>query len=250
MDLTGHNIIMTGSCFATEVGARLIAGGCDVTLNPFGVQYNPASICAAFARLESGEHFVPEDVICRVDDASKGIRRYVSYHHHGSFARETPEEFLSYANESLDAACAAFAAADTCIITLGTAWVFRRASDGMVVSNCHKVAAREFRRELMSVDEIADILSDMVNRHPEKRWIFTVSPIRHLADTLHGNQISKSTLLLAIDQLQRRCRDVIYFPAYEIMIDELRDYRWYSTDNKTHPTSEAVDEIMRRFLAF
>lgn len=250
MDFEGRHILMTGSCFATEVGARLIADGFDVTLNPFGVQYNPASICAAFARLESGEHFTSGDVIRRVDDASKGIFRYVSYAHHGSFARETPEAFLADANVALDASASAFAAADIVIVTLGTAWVFRLASTGEVVSNCHKVPAREFRRELMGVEEITEILEAVVSRHPEKQWIFTVSPIRHIADTLHGNQISKSTLLLAIDALQKRCPQVVYFPSYEIMMDELRDYSWYSPDNKTHPTAEAVDIIYERLKRF
>lgn len=248
MDLRNRRIMMIGSCFATEVGARLIADGYDVTLNPFGVQYNPASICAAIERLESGEHFAELDVIRRVDDASKGIFRYVSYAHHGSFARETPEAFLADANAALDASAAAFAAADTVIITLGTAWVFRLASTGEVVSNCHKVPAREFRRELLSVSEIADILFAVVARHPEKQWIFTVSPIRHLADTLHGNQISKSTLLLAIDELQKRCPAAGYFPSYEIMMDELRDHSWYSPDNGTHPTAAAVDIIYQRLM--
>lgn len=241
---------MMGSCFATEVGQRLIADGCDVTLNPFGVLYNPASICSAIERLESGREFVAADVICRVDDAAKGIRRYVSYSHHGSFARETPEAFLADANASLKASAAAFAAADTVIITLGTAWVFRLAATGEVVGNCHKVPAREFRRELMGVDEIAALLAAVIARHPEKRWIFTVSPIRHLADTLHGNQISKSTLLLAIDSVQKRFPEVVYFPSFEIMMDELRDYSWYSPDNGTHPTSAAVDIIYDRLKRF
>lgn len=241
---------MMGSCFATEVGQRLIADGCDVTLNPFGVLYNPASICSAIERLESGKEFSEADVICRVDDAAKGIHRYVSYSHHGSFARPTPEEFLAVANASLKDAVARFAAADTCVITLGTAWVFRLAATGEVVGNCHKVPAREFRRELMGVDEIVALLAPVIARHPEKQWIFTVSPIRHLADTLHGNQISKSTLLLAIDELQKRFPKVIYFPSYEIMLDELRDYSWYSTENKTHPTAEAVDVIYERLKKF
>jgi len=250
MDFRNRHTLMMGSCFATEVGQRLIADGCDVMLNPFGVLYNPASICAAIERLESGAEFSAADVIRRVDDASKGIVRYVSYFHHGSFARETPEAFLEVANASLKEAAARFAAADTCVITFGTAWVFRLAANGTVVGNCHKVPAREFRRELMSVDEIAALLAPVIARHPEKRWIFTVSPIRHLADTLHGNQISKSTLLLAIDALQQRFPELVYFPSFEIMMDELRDYSWYSPDNRTHPTSAAVDIIYDRLKRF
>lgn len=254
MDLRGSHTLMTGSCFATEVGRRLLDEGCDILLNPFGVLYNPASIRNAVDRLDNPVPFSEDEVICRVDDASKGIRRYVSYSHHGSFARETPEAFLQDANAALQEAARFFASADTCIITLGTAWVFRLASTGEVVANCHKVPAREFRRELLSVEECAALLAPLVERHPEKRWIFTVSPIRHLADTAHGNQISKSTLLLAIDAIQRQFSDtpgrVLYFPAYEIMIDELRDYRWYAPENKTHPTAEAVEWILEKFKVF
>lgn len=258
MDLRSSHTLMTGSCFATEIGRRLQDEGCDVCLNPFGVLYNPASIASALERLETGEPFTEKDLIRRVDDASKGLVRYVSYHHHGSFARETPEAFLENANRALKEACAAFRRADTCIITLGTAWVFRLASTGEVVANCHKIPAREFRRELMCVEDIVGRLAPLLERHGDKRWIFTVSPIRHLADTAHGNQISKSTLLLAIDALQRRFspdqasgrQGVLYFPAYEIMIDELRDYSWYSPVNKTHPTAGAVEVILKYFREF
>ena len=258
MDLRGSHTLMTGSCFAAEIGRRLQDEGCDVCLNPFGVLYNPASIAAALERLETGEPFTERDVIRRVDDASKGLVRYVSYHHHGSFARETPEAFLENANMALEEASTAFWRADTCIITLGTAWVFRLASTGEVVANCHKIPAREFRRELMGIEDIVRRLSPLLERHGDKRWIFTVSPIRHLADTAHGNQISKSTLLLAIDALQRRFppdqasrrQGVLYFPAYEIMIDGLRDYSWYSPVNKTHPTAQAVEVIFKYFKEF
>lgn len=240
---------MIGSCFASEIGGRLQGEGYDITLNPFGPLYNPASIAAALQRLESGRPFTEGEVIRRVDDAARNIVRYVSFSHHGSFARETPEAFLENANASLRQAAEAFRKSDTCIITLGTAWIFRLISTSEVVGNCHKIPAREFRRELLSVTEVADLLSPVIARHREKRWIFTVSPIRHLADTAHGNQISKSTLLLAIDSLQKHfAGEVLYFPAYEIMIDELRDYSWYSPADKTHPGPEAVEIIFRRFL--
>ena len=236
-------ILMMGSCFSTEVGERLIAQGRDVTLNPFGILFNPASIASSLLRLESGRPFTPEDVIPREG-------QYVSFFHHGSFRRPTPEEFLENANSSLEKGVEAFAKADCIILTLGTAWVFRHIERNYIVSNCHKVPAREFSREFLSVEQIEELLSPIIERHPEKRWIFTVSPIRHMADGLHGNQLSKSTLIVAIDRIRKNFpSSVDYFPSYEIMMDELRDHSYY-IDGGNHPSPEAVDIIARRFGMF
>lgn len=244
-----NRIVMTGSCFSTEVGKRLKDAGYDICLNPFGILFNPASIAAAIERLENGENFTEKDVILRTDDASLGKFSYVSFSHHGSFARPTPDEFLKNVNESLAGARKFFLSADTVILTFGTAWVFTHISSGKVVANCHKIPSGEFSREMMDADRIASLYLPIVRRHPEKRWIFTVSPIRHPSDGLHGNQLSKATLLLAIEKIQRQCGgNTAYFPSYEIMIDELRDHRYYASDG-LHPSEEAVDIIFDKFIA-
>lgn len=240
---------MTGSCFSTEIGKHLIEDGFDVLLNPFGILFNPASIADSITRLESGRKFTYEDVIRRVDDASKGVFSYVSFSHHGSFARNTAELFLEDANAALNRAVEYFSEADTCILTFGTSWVFRHNADGKIVANCHKVPAREFTRELLTVEDITALYRPIITRHPEKRWILTVSPIRHTADGLHGNQVSKATLLLAEESLVREFSgQVEYFPSYEIMIDELRDHSYYAPDG-SHPTAEAVEHIYHRFIS-
>ena len=231
-----------GSCFADSIGALMQESGFDVTLNPFGVLYNPASIAQSFARLDSRQAFTDADVIC-----SEG--RYSSFWHHSRFSRLSPEEFLADANSALQAAADAFAAADVCVMTLGTSWVFRHLERDMIVSNCHKIVARQFRRERLLPEQSAQLLASVVERHPGKQWIFTVSPIRHLADGAHGNQISKASLLLAVDSLQGRFGNVHYFPAYEIMLDELRDYRFYE-ENMTHPSHLAVEYIFECFRQF
>lgn len=237
-----NKVLMMGSCFSTEVGTILVERGFDVTLNPFGILFNPASIASSLERLESGTPFSEADVIPREGS-------YVSFFHHGSFRRATPGEFLSDANESLARAVEVFASADTVILTLGTAWVFRHIAHGYIVSNCHKVPAKEFSREFLGIDETVSLLAPIISRHQDKRWIFTVSPIRHLADGAHGNQLSKSTLILAVDRLQKMFPDSVqYFPAYEIMMDELRDHSWY-VDGGTHPTPEAVSVIAEKFLS-
>ena len=240
---TDGKILMMGSCFSTEIGQRLIAQGRDVTLNPFGILFNPASIASSLQRLESGMPFTMQDVVSRDG-------QYVSFFHHGSFRRPTPEEFLENANFALEKGAKAFDKADCIILTLGTAWVFRHKERGYVVSNCHKVPSREFSREFLSVEQIEGLLSPIVERHQDKRWIFTVSPIRHMADGLHGNQLSKSTLIVAIDRIQKNHPDSVeYFPSYEIMMDSLRDHSYY-IGGGNHPSPEAVDIIARRFGIF
>ena len=141
---------------------------------------------------------------------------------------------------------------DMLIITLGTAWVYRLKEDGRVVGNCHKVPEREFQRQRLSVDEIVETFVALLLRlwavNPGARVLLTVSPVRHLKDTLHGNQLSKSTLLLAVDELCSRYPEQLhYFPAYEVVIDELRDYRFYA-DDMAHPSSQAVEYVWQRFV--
>ena len=233
-----------GSCFAAEIGERLAQSGIDISLNPFGTLYNPASIAAAVQRLVSAEPFTQADVIF-----SEPLGRYNSFWHHTSFSNPTAEGFLAAANQALAAACEAFAKAEVCLVTLGTAWVFRHLGTDRIVANCNKVPAKEFRRERLSVEESVRLLSEMVSAGKDKEWIFTVSPIRHLADGAYGNSLSKATLLLATEQLVKTFDNVHYFPAFEIMMDELRDYRFYA-DNMTHPSSQAAELIFMKFLDY
>jgi hypothetical protein len=179
-----------------------------------------------------------------------GAALVCSFSHHTSFARPTEEAFLEAANRSLEDAAAFWKDCNKVLVTLGT--VFCYLHDGAVVANCLKRPAAEFERAEMSLEQVTAVLRGIVLSSPGKDFIFTVSPIRHLSDGAHLNQISKSTLLLAVDALQRdpvvgqRCE---YFPAYEILMDELRDYRFYAED-MTHPTAQAADYIWERFLDY
>ena len=232
-------LMMMGSCFTTEIGQKLTEDGYNVTLNPFGILFNPASIASSIRRLENLQPFAETDVI--VSD-----NKFTSFFHHSSFSRSTAKEFLENANKSLEKSSQAFDEAKVIIITFGTAWVFQHVKKGIIVSNCHKIPAKEFLRKRLETSEIVKDFSEIITRYPQKEWIFTVSPIRHLADGCHGNQISKSTLLLAIDELQSQFSNVHYFPAYEIMMDELRDFSCYAEDT-VHPSSSAVEIIYDRF---
>ena len=239
-------IVILGSCFADNMGQKMVDLGFDVCLNPFGTIYNPVSVCNSVARLTSGIPFSKDECV----QMGAGAGLVCSFSHHTSFARRTEDEFLQVANASLKEASLQWKAASKVIITLGTAWIYEYTRSGETVSNCLKIEAKEFTRRRLSVRETATLLMNMIARHPEKEFMFTVSPIRHFKDGAHGNQISKSTLLLALDEVlakfPERCE---YFPAYEIVLDELRDYRFYAAD-MIHPSDQAVDYLWSRFVRF
>lgn len=239
-------IFVLGSCFADNMGQKMEDLGFDVCVNPFGTLYNPVSICNSVARLTSGIPFSKDECV----QMGAGAGLVCSFSHHTSFARRTEDEFLNVANASLKEASLWWKAATKVIITLGTAWIYEYLRSGETVSNCLKIDAKEFSRRRLSVRETATLLMNMIARHPEKEFMFTVSPIRHFKDGAHGNQISKSTLLLALDEVlakfPERCE---YFPAYEIVLDELRDYRFYAAD-MIHPSDQAVDYLWSRFVGF
>lgn len=239
-------IFVLGSCFADNIGGKMVDLGFDVCVNPFGTIYNPVSVCNSIARLTSGIPFTEDECV----PMGAGSDLICSFSHHTSFARRTDDEFLNVANACLEEASRRWKAATKVIITLGTAWIYEYTRSGEVVSNCLKINAKEFTRRRLTVRETTTLLMNMVARHPEKEFIFTVSPIRHLKDGAHGNQLSKSTLLLALDEViakfPERCE---YFPAYEIVLDELRDYRFYAAD-MIHPSDQAVDYLWSRFVRF
>lgn len=238
-------IMMLGSCFSDNIGKRLSELGFDVCVNPFGTLYNPASIASAVSRLVNGEHFTEKDCV----EIGAGCERVCSFSHHTSFSGTDAKEFLTKANDALDTASLFFRECNKVIITLGTSWCFRHIGTGSIVSNCLKHPAAEFQRERLEVQEIADLLKEIMNTDCGKRkeYIFTVSPIRHFKDGAHGNQLSKAGLLLGIDSVIGDHAD--YFPAYEIVMDELRDYRFYAED-MCHPTSQTTEYILERFLGW
>lgn len=239
-------ILMLGSCFSDNIGRQLADLGFDVCVNPFGTLYNPVSILQSMEMLAGSRLFGPEDCM----QIGAGDERWCSFSHHTSFARESVEEFLVHANESLTSARSFFTSCNKVIITLGTAWCFRNLASGRVVSNCLKRPAAEFVRERLSAAEVVSCLSRIAALCPGKEFIFTVSPIRHFKDGAHGNQVSKASLLLGVEDFICSCDMACdYFPAYEIMMDELRDYRFYAED-MCHPSAQAVEYIRERFLSW
>ena len=241
-----HPILSLGSCFASNVAERLARAKFCVTSSPTGILFNPESIASAIERFDAvgrGDR----GALPIAEDLSFDNGRWFSFDFHSDFSRTNAEETLSAMREAVTRGAAALQQAQTIIITFGTAFLYRLMRSGEVVANCHKQPHADFAREMMSVEEIASRYIALLNGPLcSKRVIFTVSPVRHLADGLEQNSLSKATLRVAIAEVMKACHNASYFPSYEIMTDELRDYRFYA-DDMAHPSTLAIDYIWQRF---
>lgn len=231
-------VVMIGSCFSEHIAERMRCAGFHVVSNPFGIMFNPASIAHTIERLTTAQMY-----------STEGLRlsgeRWVSLDFHGDFASRNAEEAVERMNRAVEQGAKALHQADTVVLTLGTAWVYRL--NGEVVANCHKLPAQMFSREMMSVDEIVALLGETIQKYlPSKRVVLTVSPVRHVADGLDANSLSKAVLRVAAANVAERLEQVSYFPSFEIMNDDLRDYRFYEAD-MVHPSSVAIDYIWERW---
>ena len=236
--------IMLGSCFAENIGDQLIKYKFDANINPFGVIYNPISVGNSLKILIENKEFCEEDLNFAND-------MWFSFSHHGRFSNTDLNFCLDSINTEIQKSSLDLANSDVLYITFGTSWVFELLDTGVIVSNCHKQAANEFHRYRLGVDEIVAYYKELIVSlslfNPNLKIVFTVSPIRHWKDGAHGNQLSKATLLLAIEQLVDLFEQVSYFPSYELVMDELRDYRFYGED-MLHMNSTSVNYIWSRFV--
>lgn len=243
----GQPLLSFGSCFSEHIGRRLAELGYDITVNPFGIQYNPLSIAYGLERLIQGKSYLEDELIHH-----SGL--YHSFDHHGSFSSVDASEALQKINSVYSLASSRLRKASHVLITWGTAFVYKHGTTGAVVNNCHKLPECTFIRSLCSLPECVEhwtgLLGKLFEANPTLQIIQTVSPIRHLRDGAVANQISKSTLILLSSELSERFRGrVHYFPAYEIVQDELRDYRFYAED-MTHPSAQTVGYIAEQFVAW
>ena len=234
-----NSIMLVGSCFATDIGSMFESGKMNVMINPFGVLYNPVSVANELEIIVERRPFTREELFFFNN-------RYLSFSHDTGFSSTNPDNILKKINDVTDNANKFLSNADYLFVTFGTARVFRLAEDKRIVANCHKMPPSDFERELLTVDYIVEIWSDLVSRlrnlNGNLRIFFTVSPVRHWKDGAHGNQVSKSVLLLAIDRLIKGDRNLKYFPSYELLLDDLRDYRFYK-DDLLHPSRKAIEYI-------
>ena len=237
-------ILMLGSCFADEMAEQMAQRYLAVTRNPFGTLYNPLSIAHAL-QMTAVPTLIEHDGL------------WHSMAHHGAFSRSTKEEAEKVVRGSIEKMQRALEEATVVVVTFGTAWVYEWSvgsgqwsvvsGQQSVVGNCHKMPAECFTRRRLTTEEIIAAWQPIIERYADKHWIFTVSPIRHIKDGLHENQLSKATLLQAVEVISNQYAAVSYFPSYEIMLDELRDYRFYA-DDLVHPSSLAVQYIWERFI--
>ncbi|MEY3050546.1 MAG: hypothetical protein RLY31_331 [Bacteroidota bacterium] len=236
-------VLCMGSCFAEHIGSRLAALKFRVFQQPFGIVYNPLSMARQLHRLSEARPFTADELVTH-----QGL--WHSFEHHGRFSGQEPMEVLEKVNRTLTEAAQFLRQADRLLLTLGTAHVFFRQLTGQPVANCHKFPAAEFDRRRLDVPTIRDSLQDALSAVrafvPSLRIVLTVSPVRHWRDGPVENQRSKATLLLACEELARLVPGVEYFPSYEIMMDDLRDYRFYAPD-MIHPNEVALQYIWEQF---
>lgn len=233
-----------GSCFATHIGTRMIEVGLNAHVNPFGVLYNPISVAVA-CDLMSGRHTISKDSFFE----DNGM--WHSWLNDSSFSFESLESALANVEKVCRKEHERLKTLDYLFITLGTNRYYELIDSGLVVSNCHKQPDRNFVEKQMTVDEVVNVLQQSLNKlwsvSPFLKVVITVSPYRYAKYGFHESQLGKAVLLLAVDELCRRnqCK-CMYFPAYEILLDELRDYRFYAED-MLHPSDVAVNYIWEKF---
>ena len=237
-----QDAVMTlGSCFSENIGKKLQNAYFEVDINPFGVLFNPVSVAKSIQLMLDNKQFTEDDLF-------QNGSLFYSFAHSTLFSGSNAEETLARMNQRMELAIDNLQKAQYLILTFGTAWVYEY--KGEVVSNCHKLPSSSFQRCRLTVDEIVSNYDQLIQRlrvqFPELQIIFTVSPIRHWKDGAHENTLSKAILHLAVEELQHLFPFVSYFPAYEIQLDELRDYRFFSAD-MFHPSEVAVDYIWKRF---
>jgi hypothetical protein len=218
-------------------------GRLPVMINPAGTVFNPVSVCNTLDTIISGIEFTKDDLYCH--DGT-----YLSFNHYTDFSSDDHLKVLEKINSKSKEAFNFLKGASFLIVTFGTARVYRWKQDGRVVSNCHKIPSSGFISELLTVSEVVNLWSGKLDKlhslFPQLKVVFTVSPVRHMKDGAHGNQVSKSILLLAIEELLNHSTSPHYFPAYELVMDDLRDYRYFAAD-MIHLSDTAIDYIWESF---
>ncbi len=233
-----NQIVTLGSCFADAIGKKLAENKWQTAINPFGTIYNPTAILRLLRFCTGLE--LPQKKLC-VQNPEK---IWLNYDFHSTLQGENQENLWQNIREKVSKIAQFYANSSVIVLTLGTAWVYE--NEGHIVANCHKMPASCFRKRLLTVEEICLDFEQTFPILQDKTLILTISPVRHLKDTLPLNSVSKSVLRLACHYLQERYENVYYFPAFELVMDDLRDYRFY-TDDLLHITPQAENYIWQKF---
>ncbi|MBX7052719.1 MAG: GSCFA domain-containing protein [Flavobacteriales bacterium] len=238
-----HRIVSYGSCFAENMSEKLEWYRFATNTNSHGIIFNPYSVAMALEDVISLRKYHSSDLIF-----ANGF--YHSMNHHGRFSGENPDVVCDEINQEIERMHRDLKEANLLLITFGTAWYYRLLSNQQVVANCHKMLGSDFSKEMAAAQEIVStwkrIIDQLLQLNHNLKLVLTVSPVRHLRDGFHENQLSKANLLLAVDELCKSFSHVHYFPSYEILMDDLRDYR-FCTDDMVHPSQEAIGYIWEKF---
>lgn len=237
-------IMLVGSCFSENFGKLMLDNKFDVYQNPCGIAFNPESVSKSIEFLLDAPFPFNKALV-------ENNNLWHSIFHHGSFSKKSRRELEDSIRESISRGTTAIQNAKFLFLTFGTAWYYKYKKTDSIVSNCHKIPNKEFEKRLFTIDEIVSTYSKLIPKiretNPDIEIVFTVSPVRHLGDGAHNNLISKSTLVLAIEKLISKFDHCSYFPAYEIVIDDLRDYRFFAED-LVHINKTAISYIWKIFL--
>lgn len=247
-----QHLLLIGSCFTEQIGAKLASHKFSVMDNPNGILFNPISITRSVSSYIDNKQYKAEDLFYQNEC-------WNSWEHHSRFSNPDKEKCVLAINESQTEAHSFLKKADWLLITLGSAFVYELPSplgEGLgvrsVVANCHKVPIDKFNKRLLQVDEVVSALQVMIEKavdfNPGLKIIFTISPVRHLRDGFVENNRSKATLINGIHQLVEKNQHCFYFPAYELVIDDLRDYRFFAED-MVHPNYAATNYVWEKFIA-
>lgn len=250
-----HGVMLMGSCFTDHLGNKLEQHRFSTLQNPHGILFNPVSLAKSVTSYIEKKQYNKNDLFFQQE-------WWTSWDHHSQFSHADPDKLLEMINKSQDEAHSFLQKAKWLVLTVGSAWVYQLA-EGRIVANCHKVPTDKFQKRLLPVEEVLAALDNMIHRlfifNPGLRIMFTISPVRHLRDGFVENNRSKAILIQAVHHLVEKFEGLFYFPAYELIIDDLRDYRFYAED-MVHPnylatsyvwekfTESCIDEESRKFI--
>ena len=237
------HVMFIGSCFAAYIGSQMEMGHMPVMINPAGAVFNPVSVCNTLDIITDEKEFILEDL--HFYDGT-----WLSFYHYTDFTSDDPTTVIEKINRKSKEAFDFLKKSRYLFVTLGTARVYKLKKSDLIVSNCHKIPSEQFESKMLTVEEIVTLwiqqLDKLHMKFPQLKVVFTISPVRHWKDGAHGNQVSKSVLFVAVEELLRHSTVPVYFPAYELVMDDLRDYRFYS-DDMLHPSTAAVNYIWEAF---
>lgn len=242
--ITYNNPVMfIGSCFASSIGSQMEMGHMPVMINPAGAVFNPVSVCNTLDTITKGKEFFLEDLYFH-----DGL--WLSFYHYTDFSSNDPSRVLEKINRKSKEAFDFLQQARFLFVTFGTARVYKLKKSDLIVSNCHKLPSDQFESKMLTTNEIVTLWTEQLDKlnllFPQLNVVFTISPVRHWKDGAHGNQVSKSVLFMAVEELMKHKVAPKYFPAYELVMDDLRDYRFYN-DDMLHPSTSAINYIWEAF---